>query len=104
MPRERTLRRERERARARSTSRSQFRTSQQLPWLCLLLIASTVIVYLPVRRYAFINYDDDAYVTANPHVTSGLNWETLRWAVSSTEEGDNWLPVTWVSHALDCQF
>jgi tetratricopeptide (TPR) repeat protein len=36
-------------------------------------------------------------------VLAGLTWHTFRWALTSTQEGDNWLPVTWISHALDCQ-
>ena len=34
---------------------------------------------------------------------SGLAWETVKWAFS-TYESANWHPVTWLSHALDCQF
>ena len=37
----------------------------------LLLIASTLLVYAPVKDYQFINYDDNLYVTSNPWVKSG---------------------------------
>ena len=28
----------------------------------------------------FVNYDDDIYVTENPHVQGGLTWDTVKWA------------------------
>ena len=59
-------------------------------------------VYNPVNHHPFVNYDDDAYVTENPHVQAGLTWGTITWAFTSTEHS-NWHPLTWLSHALDCQ-
>lgn len=70
--------------------------------LALLLVAGTLLLYSPLRTHAFVNYDDDEYVSTNSHVTAGLNWETVRWALTSTEKS-NWHPLTWISHALDCQ-
>lgn len=71
--------------------------------LGLLLAIATFALYSPVLGHPFIfNYDDDAYVLNNPHVQAGLTWATLIWAVKSTEYS-NWHPLTWFSHALDCQ-
>jgi hypothetical protein len=50
----------------------------------------------------FINYDDPVYVTENPHVRGGLTWEGVRWAFTAAHDG-NWIPLTWLSHMLDCQ-
>jgi hypothetical protein len=61
-----------------------------------------LVVYSPVRDYPFVNYDDNTYVTDNPHVQSGLSWSTIGWALTATE-ADNWHPLTWLSHALDCE-
>jgi protein O-mannosyl-transferase len=68
----------------------------------LVLVFGTLILYSPVRTHDFINYDDRDYVLDNPHVTSGLSWETVRWSLTTNEQA-NWHPVTWLSHALDCQ-
>ena len=70
--------------------------------LCLLLVAATLALYNPVNRHPFVNYDDDRYVTGNAHIQHGVNWDTISWAFSSTEQG-NWHPLTWLSHALDYQ-
>ena len=70
--------------------------------LALLVVVSTVVVYSPVRQHGFVNYDDDEYVVRNTHVHSGLTPDSLTWALTSTATG-NWHPLTWMSHALDCQ-
>ncbi|HEX8818130.1 MAG TPA: tetratricopeptide repeat protein [Terriglobales bacterium] len=70
--------------------------------LCLLLAAATVVLYFPATAHPFLGFDDSIYVTANKHVKAGLTWSTIRWAFKSTEQA-NWHPVTWLSHALDCQ-
>ncbi len=70
--------------------------------LGLLLLAGTLGVYLQVHRHPFVNLDDDVYVTENAHVTSGLNLTTVEWAFT-TYHANNWHPLTWISHALDCQ-
>ncbi len=70
--------------------------------LALALVIATIALYSPVSHQPFVNYDDDAYVTGNDHVQSGLNWETVKWAFT-TYEFVNWHPLTWISHALDYQ-
>jgi len=68
--------------------------------VCLLLAVATLGLYNPASRHPFVNYDDDAYVTQNAHVRQGLTSDTIRWALTSTEQA-NWHPLTWMSHALD---
>jgi len=70
------------------------------PIVCLMLAVITLVLYNPVNRHPFVNYDDDRYVTENPHVRQGLTGETISWALTSTEQA-NWHPLTWISHALD---
>jgi tetratricopeptide (TPR) repeat protein len=72
------------------------------PVLCLLLAASTLALYNGVGGHGFSNYDDDRYILTNAHVQAGLRWSTVTWAFTSLEEA-NWHPLTWISHALDCQ-
>ena len=72
-------------------------------WLLILLLcAVTLVIYLPVRQFEFVNYDDYAYVVENPHVASGLTASNVRWAFTAFEAG-NWHPLTWISHMTDCQ-
>ena len=71
--------------------------------LAFLLALLTIGVYSSVGTHPFVNYDDPAYVVENSHVQAGWTWQTIKWAFSSTE-ASNWHPITWLSHALDCQF
>jgi Tfp pilus assembly protein PilF len=59
------------------------------------------VLYNPVNRCPFVNYDDDGYVTDNTHIR-GISLETIRWAFTTTAEA-NYHPLTWLSHALDYQ-
>jgi hypothetical protein len=68
----------------------------------LLLAVVTIAVYSSARFNSFLTFDDDIYVTNNLHVRAGLTRNTLSWAFTSTE-AENWHPLTWISHALDCQ-
>jgi protein O-mannosyl-transferase len=69
----------------------------------LVLLAGTLIVYIPMMSSAFINYDDTAYITGNAHVLQGLSWSNVAWAFTATVEA-NWHPLTWISHMTDVQF
>ena len=81
------------------TARSHFP-----PWLMVvLLVLVTIALYWPAMRCDFINYDDPDYVTGNPHVQGGLNWEGVKWAFSNTEQGTQWAPLIWLSHMLAWQ-
>jgi hypothetical protein len=67
------------------------------------LLALTGLVYLPVWRNDFIDYDDDAYLTANPKVVEGLSWSSISWAFSN-QEMPYWIPLTWLSLQVDAHF
>jgi tetratricopeptide (TPR) repeat protein len=86
-----------------STSSGLFRAPglRTLLW-SLILIAVVLVSYSPVTHNGFLNYDDDRYIVDNSHVRAGLTWATVKWAFT-TYEVANWHPLTWLSHALDCQ-
>ncbi len=65
-----------------------------------MLACVTLGLYWPAINYGFIDFDDPVYVTQNPHVRAGLNWETWTWAWTSLEEA-NWHPGAWISHLID---
>jgi protein O-mannosyl-transferase len=69
---------------------------------CLILTAVVLVAYNPVTGNGFLNYDDDQYITNNPHVRAGLTWATVKWAFTTYDQA-NWHPLTWLSHALDCE-
>src|SRR5262245_57582699 len=70
--------------------------------VCALLVAAVAVVYAEVRSHAYLNLDDDVYVLRNPWIREGLRWETVRWAFTSVYK-EYWIPLTWMSLALDCR-
>ena len=68
--------------------------------VCAALAAAVFAVYGRAARNGFIDFDDPAYVTANPHVRAGPTAETVAWAFTTGYHA-NWHPLTWISHAVD---
>ena len=74
----------------------------QLPIVVILLFLVTFAAYLQIWRADFVNFDDEPYVTANPHVQSGLTLKEIPWAFNIGYQS-NWHPLTWISHMADRQ-
>jgi len=70
--------------------------------LCAALALATVAFFWPTLGNDFVQYDDQDYVTQNPHILRGLSWEGFRWAFGEAYAA-NWHPLTWISHALDVE-
>ena len=72
-------------------------------WLIAALLALvTIAAYWPATQCDFVDYDDDLYVSSNPHVQMGLTLEGMKWACANAVV-DNWHPLTVWSHMLVCQ-
>ena len=68
-----------------------------------LLAVVTFALFLPSLWNNFINYDDGDYIINNPHVNSGLTWANIVWAFTHAYVA-LWIPLTWISHMMDCQW
>ncbi len=69
-------------------------------YISLALIALVVAIYLPVRNFEFLDYDDNIHIYENPLVLSGLSVEKVVSAFTQTHVVQ-WIPLAWVSHMLD---
>lgn len=75
---------------------------RSIVWMTGLLVAVvTAIVYLPALSNGFVNWDDPQAILENVHLRR-LNGDFFRWAFTSFHTG-NWIPLTWISHAVDYQ-
>ena len=81
----------------------QVVASYSLPVICLALVVITLAVYFQVGNHPFLDFDDNVYVTDNPHVATGLTGKNIAWAFTSIDAG-NWHPITWLSHMADVTF
>jgi protein O-mannosyl-transferase len=68
----------------------------------LALALAALLAYLPATHHAFLDYDDDAYVSDNPVVQAGMTTAGVKWAFAGSHVS-NWHPVTWLSHMADCE-
>jgi tetratricopeptide (TPR) repeat protein len=67
----------------------------------LALAILVLSVFGKTWSYRFVNFDDDAYVYANPNINSGISFHGFLWAFSHIHSS-NWHPLTSLSHMLDC--
>ncbi len=85
------------------TSHDLIRWNKALHWRAIPLssIAAILTVYVQVKDFSFVNYDDPNYVLQNPFVKGGLSLENIYCAVTETHAA-NWHPMTWLSQMIDC--
>jgi protein O-mannosyl-transferase len=79
-----------------------FANRYRVALVCAGLAVATMALYWPVTHHDFFNVDDPRFITQNPHVQGGLTWPGVVWAFH-TLDTENWQPLTWLSHMLDCQ-
>jgi tetratricopeptide (TPR) repeat protein len=67
--------------------------------VCAALVVLIVIIYAQAGSHSFLNYDDNLYITNNPHVKAGLTAAALRWSLTAL--APNWHPLTWWTYLID---
>lgn len=68
----------------------------------LFLAVVPLLAFWQVNRCDFVSFDDDAYITENDHIQTGLTMDAIQWAFT-TSHAANWHPLTWVSHMADIE-
>src|SRR5262245_41158691 len=77
-------------------------TARLQSWLLLGLLAITLAVFGRVCTYEFVHFDDNVLIYNNPHVT-GLTWENIQWMFSNGSYARRYMPLGWLSLAVDYQ-
>lgn len=70
--------------------------------VCFFLIAITWIVFGQTLHHEFVRYDDQSYVSERPEIVGGLTLHGIG-AAFTHRYVSNWVPLTAISHMLDCQ-
>lgn len=65
----------------------------------LFLVLAVILFYLPVLQNDFVNWDDKDAITDNPAIRR-FDWAFVKWAFTTYATG-NWMPLTWLSFALN---
>jgi protein O-mannosyl-transferase len=73
-----------------------------VPGVCIFLTVAVFLIFGQTLWHGFVNFDDDEYVYENPHLIKGFTVTGILWAFIHSHS-NNWHPLTWLSHMLDCQ-
>ena len=65
----------------------------RLAAVATLLAVATLVSFSPALRNDFVPFDDDRFITAEPHVATGLGAANLHWALTSLDQC-NWHPLS----------
>jgi protein O-mannosyl-transferase len=95
--------------RVKTTTDTEAVPGNAIPWsrdrsflIITALAVVGIIIYAQTIKFDFVNLDDNIYIVENPIVHTGLNWQSIIWAFTSSF-GANWHPVTWISHLIDVE-
>jgi tetratricopeptide (TPR) repeat protein len=70
--------------------------------VCVFLVLAVLAVFGQTAQFEFVNYDDAVNVFENPIVADGLSGPAVASAFTH-QQLSNWIPLTTLSHMLDCQ-
>ena len=68
--------------------------------IIVFLIVASCIAFGRILGNDFVKFDDDRLITANVHVQSGINTESIKWAFTNSSL-EYWHPLTWLSIMLN---
>src|SRR5580765_8995345 len=71
--------------------------------LLLALLGITLAVFGGVCGHEFVHFDDNVNIYNNPHV-QGLTWENIHWMFTNASYARRYMPLGWLSYAVDYQF
>src|SRR3712207_1522454 len=74
--------------------------------LAAAIVALGAVIYHPVHRFGFLNFDDDAFIRENPWLAMGLTWRSLYWAFFAnltvySSSAEYWSPITLLSRLVE---
>jgi len=91
---------------SRSGAPVQLDVQPHSRWLtlavCIFLALAVWAVFGQTIHYDFTNYDDDDQVYDHPVVKQGLSLQGIVWVFTHSDDG-HWVPLSKISHMLDCQ-
>jgi len=89
-------------ANSKPNQKATPRPEWEVVCVCVFLVLAVLAVFGQTARFEFVNYDDGENVYENPMVEMGLSVKAVGWAFTHAQVA-NWVPLTTLSHELDCQ-
>ncbi len=85
----------------RKAGNSQFSILNSQFILPLAIFLLVFLLYFQTRSFEFLRFDDQDYTFLCPFVKDGLSWANVKSAFSSFRHAAIWMPLTYISYALD---
>ena len=85
----------------RKADNSQFSILNSQFILPLAIFLLVFLFYFQTRSFEFLRFDDQDYTFLCPFVKDGLSWANVKSAFSSFRHAAIWMPLTYISYALD---
>lgn len=76
--------------------------NRYLPVPLLVVLLLSVAVYSQTASFGFVSWDDPNYVIQNTDIHTGITWQSIQSAFTSTR-GGMWLPMVWLSYMFDIE-
>jgi tetratricopeptide (TPR) repeat protein len=79
-------------------------------WLVVaLLVVMAAAIFHPIRKFDFVNFDDDLYLYTNPWLRQGITAKSLEWAFTAqlthfSQRAEYWSPITLLTRLFDAEF
>lgn len=83
-------------------SRDSRGSGRAVKGVCVFLFLAVMVVFGRSAWFEFVDFDDIGTVSQNPMVSRGFTFSGIIWAFSHPEVS-SWVPLTTISHMLDCQ-
>ena len=64
------------------------------------IFTAVTMVFQSARHGAFLAWDDDINITANPHLRE-LTWDNVRWMFTDADYMRRYVPLAWLNWGLD---
>lgn len=77
----------------------KYTANMDLP-IVFLIVLATYLIYAQTAHFGIVLYDDDVFLSKNPHILNGFTMRNLVWS-ASTYVNANYAPLTLWSYMLD---
>jgi S1-C subfamily serine protease len=67
---------------ARTSTSGRDKRPALIAGVAVVLALLAIAIYAQTGAYSFVDLDDTGYVVTNPHVTTGLTPDNVRWALT----------------------
>jgi hypothetical protein len=82
---------------------------RRVGWWSSWFVLVAAAIFHPIRKFDFVNFDDDLYVYTNPWLKQGFTAKSVEWALTAqlthfSQRAEYWSPITLFTRLFDGEF